>query len=137
MQSPYPRAMLPFVFILDRPKSATAATAYIGWESILLVTLICGVESLELVRGFDTGPRQTAIGVRGKWGESMDSIGRPLMPNPEEYRQYAKLCDGLANSANDKIERGALLQIANHWRRIANHRVKREREDAEQLMGDS
>jgi hypothetical protein len=63
----------------------------------------------------------------------MDSTDRPLMPNPEVYRQYAKICDDLANSANDKIERGALLQIANHWRRLANHRVKHERKDAEQL----
>jgi len=63
----------------------------------------------------------------------MDSTGRPLMPNPEEYRRYAKLCDDLANSADDKIERGTLIQIANHWRRLANHKGKRERKDAEQL----
>jgi hypothetical protein len=64
----------------------------------------------------------------------MDANG-PLMPNPEEYRRYAKLCDDLANSANDKLERGALLQIANQWRRLANHRVKRERKDAEAIDG--
>jgi len=60
----------------------------------------------------------------------MDSTGGPVMPNPEEYKRFAKLCDGLANSASDKIERGTLLQIANYWRRLANHRVKRERKDA-------
>jgi hypothetical protein len=64
----------------------------------------------------------------------MDANG-PLMPNPEEYRRYAKLCDDLANSANDKLERGTLLQIANQWRRLANHRVKRERKDAEAIDG--
>jgi hypothetical protein len=56
----------------------------------------------------------------------MDSPGGPLMPDPEVYRQYAKLCIDLANTANDKFERGALLQIANQWRRLANHKVKRE-----------
>jgi hypothetical protein len=65
----------------------------------------------------------------------MDSTGGPLMPDPEEYRQYAKLCADLANLANDKIERGALLQIAHQWRRLANYRVKRElRKDAAELL---
>jgi len=34
----------------------------------------------------------------------------------------------LANTADDKIERATLLQIANQWRRLANYRVKRERQ---------
>ena len=57
----------------------------------------------------------------------MDSTSEPFMPNPEECRQNAKLCVHLANTADDKIERATLLQIANQWRRLANYRVKRER----------
>lgn len=68
----------------------------------------------------------------------MDSTAGPLMPDPEEYRQYAKLCADMASLANDKIERGALLQIAHQWRRLANYRVKRERrKDAELLPAAS
>jgi hypothetical protein len=67
-------------------------------------------------------------------GETMDSTGGLLMPNPEEYRQYAKLCADLAKISNDKIERGTLLQIANQWRRLANHRVKRERRKDPELL---
>jgi hypothetical protein len=64
----------------------------------------------------------------------MDSTGGPVMPDPEEYRRYAKLCSDLANSAMTTLKRGTLLQIANQWRRLANHKVKRERrEDAEHL----
>jgi hypothetical protein len=36
-----------------------------------------------------------------KLGECMDSTVRPVMPNPEEYREYAKLCDELASTAKD------------------------------------
>jgi len=57
----------------------------------------------------------------------MHSGHGPFMPEPEECRQNAKLCVDLANTANDRIERAALLQIANQWRRLANHRVKCER----------
>jgi hypothetical protein len=66
---------------------------------------------------------------RGIGGALMDSGRGPFMPNPEECRQNAKLCVDLANTANDRIERAALLQIANQWRRLANHRVKRERRE--------
>jgi hypothetical protein len=58
----------------------------------------------------------------------MDSSAGPFMPNPEECRQNAKHCVHLANTADDKIERATLLQIANQWRRLANYRVKRERQ---------
>ena len=61
-------------------------------------------------------------------GKLMDNRGQPFMPDPEECRQNAKLCVRLASTADDKIERAALLQIANQWRRLANHRVKRERQ---------
>ena len=68
----------------------------------------------------------------------MDSTSRPFMPDPEECRQNAKLCVRLANTADDKIERATLLQIANQWRRLANYRVKRERQkDTGQLSAVS
>jgi hypothetical protein len=70
-----------------------------------------------------------ARGYRGEnGGKLMDSTGGPSMPNPEECRHNAKLCVHLANTADDKIERATLLQIANQWRRLANYRVKRERQ---------
>jgi hypothetical protein len=48
------------------------------------------------------------------------------MPTPEKYRRYAELCIKLAATVDDKIERAMLMKIAEQWRRLANHRAKRE-----------
>jgi hypothetical protein len=49
------------------------------------------------------------------------------MPTPDEYKRYAALCDDLADTTDDKIERAMLLKLAQQWRRLANHKAKRER----------
>jgi hypothetical protein len=46
------------------------------------------------------------------------------MPTPDEYRCYATICDNLADTTEDKIERTILLQIAKQWRRLADHKAK-------------
>jgi hypothetical protein len=46
------------------------------------------------------------------------------MTTPEEYRRYADLCDNLADKTNDKVERAMLINIAQRWRRLANHKAK-------------
>jgi hypothetical protein len=61
-------------------------------------------------------------------GESAMGTARgPLMPTPEEYRRYAKLCNDLAGATEDKAEYSMLLQIAQSFRRLANHKTRRER----------
>jgi hypothetical protein len=49
------------------------------------------------------------------------------MSTPHEYRLYAKICTDLAASVSDKIERAVLLNIADQWRRLANHKEKQRR----------
>jgi hypothetical protein len=55
------------------------------------------------------------------------AITNSYMPTPEEYRRYATLCDNLADTTDDKIERAMLLKLAQQWRRLANHKAKQER----------
>jgi hypothetical protein len=56
-------------------------------------------------------------------------------PTPADYRQYASLCDSLAQRAKDQQERRMLLQIGVAWRRLANYKMKatkrREPENSE------
>jgi hypothetical protein len=54
-------------------------------------------------------------------------ITNSYMPTLEQYRQYAMLRDDLADMTDDKIERAMLLKLAQQWRRLANHKAKRER----------
>ena len=47
------------------------------------------------------------------------------MPPPEEYRRYATMCDNLADTTDDKIERTMLINIAKQWKRLADHKAKK------------
>jgi hypothetical protein len=49
------------------------------------------------------------------------------MPTPEESRQSAEWCVKLAERADDEIERKFLLHMADQWRRLANYKAKRGR----------
>jgi hypothetical protein len=46
---------------------------------------------------------------------------------PKKYRQRAEECIAIADATGDKIEKRILLQIAEHYRRIANHAEKRRK----------
>jgi hypothetical protein len=52
------------------------------------------------------------------------------MPTPNEYKQFARMCEKLANDSEDKIERAILRKMATQWRRLANHKTKHMRDRA-------
>ena len=65
-------------------------------------------------------------------GLTRSGLGFDLtMPTPNEYRHYARLCDKLAEDADDKIERAILRQMATQWRRLANRKIKQMRDPEE------
>ena len=48
------------------------------------------------------------------------------MPSSEEYRHSAEECRRLAETAEDEVERGTLLQLADQWYRLAEHKARVE-----------
>jgi hypothetical protein len=46
------------------------------------------------------------------------------MPTSEQYRKSADQCRRAAQSTNDKLEREALLRIAEQWGRLADHKAE-------------
>ena len=46
------------------------------------------------------------------------------MPTSDGYKRYATVCDNIADTTDDRIERTILLQIARQWRRLADHKAK-------------
>jgi hypothetical protein len=52
------------------------------------------------------------------------------MPTSERYRQCAEECRRYAKEANDTHERETLLRIAAQWDRLAEHKGRKEAEEA-------
>jgi hypothetical protein len=52
------------------------------------------------------------------------------MPTSEQYRKSAEQCRRAAQSTNDKLEREALLRIAEQWGLLADHKARKEAEEA-------
>jgi hypothetical protein len=52
------------------------------------------------------------------------------MPTSEEYRMKAQECRRLANESRDQVEREALLRMAAQWGRLADHKGRKEAEEA-------
>lgn len=85
--------------------------------------------ALNIARAFEADAGQTFNVLSRCWGggSAVGSARGSLLPTPEEYRRYAKLCTDLAGATEDKAECSMLLQIAQSFRRLANHKTKRER----------
>jgi hypothetical protein len=49
------------------------------------------------------------------------------MPASVDYRQRAEDCIRLAAANQDPVEKAMLLQLAEQWTRLADHKAKRER----------
>jgi|HubBroStandDraft_5_1064220.scaffolds.fasta_scaffold1166848_1 hypothetical protein len=52
------------------------------------------------------------------------------MPTSERYRECAEECRRYAKEANDAHERETLLRIAAQWDRLAEHKGRKEAEEA-------
>jgi hypothetical protein len=50
------------------------------------------------------------------------------VPSPHQCRQYADLCDRLAQESSDDKEKAVLKQIAGQWRRLANLNARRRKQ---------
>jgi hypothetical protein len=54
--------------------------------------------------------------------------GGPIMADVERYRRYAAECLRIAQQAMDENQKALLLQMAEHWRRLAE-KAERNREN--------
>jgi hypothetical protein len=52
------------------------------------------------------------------------------MPTAEVYRTRAEECRKIATQTSDPFEREALLRMAAQWARLADHRGRKEAEEA-------
>lgn len=52
------------------------------------------------------------------------------MPTAEDYRNSAHECRSHAREAQDRQEREALLRMAAQWDRLAEHKARKEAEQA-------
>jgi len=52
------------------------------------------------------------------------------MPTSQQYRQKAEGCQRLAKDTRDQVEREALLRMAAQWGRLAEHKERKEAEQA-------
>jgi hypothetical protein len=52
------------------------------------------------------------------------------MPTSEDYRKSAEDCRSHAREAHDTHEREALLRMAAQWDRLAEHKARKESEEA-------
>jgi hypothetical protein len=52
------------------------------------------------------------------------------MPTPADYRKHALDCRQLAAATADRFEREALLRMAEQWTRLAEHKARKEAEEA-------
>jgi hypothetical protein len=52
------------------------------------------------------------------------------MPTSEHYRNSARECRAHAKEANDTLERETLLRMAAQWDRLAEHKARKESEQA-------
>jgi hypothetical protein len=52
------------------------------------------------------------------------------MASADHYRNSARECRKAANETADKDEREALLRIAAQWKRLAQHKARKEAEQA-------
>jgi hypothetical protein len=52
------------------------------------------------------------------------------MPTSEQYRKNAQECRCHAREARDTLERETLLRMAAQWDRLADHKARKESEQA-------
>jgi hypothetical protein len=52
------------------------------------------------------------------------------MPTAEQYRATAQQCRRVAGRTEDRDERAALLRIAAQWDRLADHKARKDAENA-------
>jgi hypothetical protein len=52
------------------------------------------------------------------------------MPTSELYRTRAEECRKIATETSDPFEREALLRIAAQWARLADHKGRKQEEEA-------
>ena len=48
------------------------------------------------------------------------------METPSQYREFADTCDRLAGQVESEAHRASLIEMADHWRRLAEEADKRE-----------
>jgi hypothetical protein len=52
------------------------------------------------------------------------------MPTAEQYRKTAEQCRRVAGNTEDRFEREMLLRMAAQWDRLADHKARKESEEA-------
>jgi len=52
------------------------------------------------------------------------------MPTAEQYRKSAEQCRRVAQRTDDQVERESMLRIAAQWDRLAQHKDRKEAEQA-------
>jgi hypothetical protein len=52
------------------------------------------------------------------------------MPTSERYPKSAEQCRRAAQRSDDSLEREALMRIAEQWDRLADHKARKEAEEA-------
>jgi len=56
--------------------------------------------------------------------------GGLTMPTSEHYRKSAQECRRHAKETSDRLERETLLRMAAQWDRLADHKARKESEQA-------